>query len=204
MSERDENQDEPQGGPGDLNEEVTELSRLAVETARDATAFLATVREMAAGTSSEYAIPVLLLASTQMLAAGARLGAIHDIVPAERYEADPGADVDIDPLRQGLVNLFDGLDDYAHVVDPLLGVEVASGSLSNDLAEIASALTHGLQHYEAGRVSEALWWWQFSFLSSWGDAATSVVRVLLAVLGHIRLDADEDLVSEAEFDALHP
>jgi hypothetical protein len=30
------------------------------------------------------------------------------------------------------------------------------------------------------------------------------LRVLHSILAHIRLDADEDLVSEAEFDALHP
>jgi hypothetical protein len=49
-----------------------------------------------------------------------------------------------------------------------------------------------------------LWWWQFSYLSSWGDSATRALRVLQAVLGHIRLDADSDTVAEAEFDALHP
>lgn len=183
---------------------AAELAGLAAETAAEATAYLSTTTEVAAGTSPDHAIPVLLLATSRVLAAGARLGAIVDVIPEERYEADAGADADIDPLRQGLANLFDGLDVYAHVIDPLLGVEVASGSLSNDLAEIAAALSHGLQHLQAGRVSEALWWWQFSFLSSWGDAATRAVRVLLAVLEHIRLDADEELVSEAEFDALHP
>jgi hypothetical protein len=30
------------------------------------------------------------------------------------------------------------------------------------------------------------------------------MQVLQAVLSHIRLDADDDLVAEAEFDALHP
>ena len=35
-------------------------------------------------------------------------------------------------------------------------------------------------------------------------APPAILRVLQAVLGHIRLDADEELVAEAEFDALHP
>ena len=30
------------------------------------------------------------------------------------------------------------------------------------------------------------------------------LRVLLGLLAHVRLDADADLIAEAEFDALHP
>ena len=181
-----------------------ELSSLADESARDARAYLSSINEVASGASPDTAIPILLLAVSQVLVAGARLGAITDVVPDERFEADPGPDVDVDPARQGLASLFAGLDEYVHVVDPLVSAEVARGSLSNDLAEVASALTHGLQHYQGGRVSEALWWWQFSYLSSWGDSASRALRVLQAVLGHIRLDADADAVAEAEFDALHP
>ena len=61
-----------------------------------------------------------------------------------------------------------------------------------------------MQHFDAGRFTEALWWWQFSYLSTWGDSAARIMRLLQAVLGHIRLDADDDVVAEAEFDALHP
>lgn len=181
-----------------------ELTSLGEESALDARAYLSTVTEVASGVSPDTAIPLLLLAVSQVLVAGARLGAITDVVPDERFEADPGPDTDVDPVRQGLADLLEGLDDYVHCVDPLLSAEVAKGSLSNDLAEVAAALAHGLQHFESGRVSEALWWWQFSYLSSWGDSASRALRVLQAVLGHIRLDADEDAVAEAEFDALHP
>ena len=180
-----------------------ELPSLGQESAHDARAYLSAVTEVASGSSPDTAIPVLLLAVSQVLVAGARLGAITDVVPDERFEADPGPDADLDPVRQGLANVFEGLDDYAYVVDPLVGVAVAKGSVSDDLAEVAAALAHGLQHYESGRVSEALWWWQFSYLSSWGDSATRALRVLQAVLGHLRLDADSDTVAEAEFDALH-
>src|SRR5450756_2591064 len=169
---------------------LDDLTNLGEESARDARAYLSAVTEVASGSSPDTAIPVLLLAVSQVLVAGARLGAITDVVPDERFEADPGPDVDVDPIRQGLVSLFNGLDDYVHVVDPLVSAEVTTGSMSNDLAEVAAALTHGLQHFESGRVSEALWWWQFSYLSSWGDSATRALRVLQAVLGHIRLDAD--------------
>jgi hypothetical protein len=181
-----------------------ELTNLGEDFARDARTYLSSVTEVASGASPDTAFPILLLAVSQVLAAGARLGAITDVVPDERFETDPGPDPDVDPVRQGLVSLFDGLDDYVHVVDPLVSAEVATGSLSNDLAEVAAALAHGLQHFEDGRVSEALWWWQFSYLSSWGDSASMALRVLQAVLGHIRLDADDQAVAEAEFDALHP
>ena len=86
----------------------------------------------------------------------------------------------------------------------MTSTELTTGSLSNDVAVVASALAHGLRHYDAGRVSEALWWWQFSYLSDWGERAASGLRVLQSLLSHIRLDADEESVSEAEFDALHP
>jgi hypothetical protein len=180
-----------------------DLTSLGDESARDARTYLSSVSDVASGASPDTAIPILLLAVSQVLVAGARLGAITDVVPDERFEADPGPDADVDPVRQGLVSLFNGLDEYVHVVDPLVSAEVATGSLSNDLAEVAAALAHGLQHFDSGRVSEALWWWQFSYLSSWGDSATRALRVLQAVLGHLRLDADSDIVAEAEFDALH-
>ncbi|HEY7723179.1 MAG TPA: DUF5063 domain-containing protein [Pedococcus sp.] len=181
-----------------------ELTVLAEESAQEAQAFLDTMTEVASGAAPDAALPMSLLALSQVLLMGARLGAIQDVVPAERYEADPGPDADVDPLLQGIANLFEGLDDYAHVVDPLVDVEVVRGSLSNDLAEIAAALSHGLRHHRAGRRTEALWWWQFSYVQSWGDAGARALRVLLSLLGHVRLDADEETVAEAEFDALHP
>jgi hypothetical protein len=103
-----------------------------------------------------------------------------------------------------LANLFEGIDDYADVVDPLTTVELTRGSLSNDITEIYLALSHGLSHYDAGRRVEALWWWQFSYLSTWGDRAAASLRVIQSILAHLRLDADADVVADAEFDALHP
>jgi hypothetical protein len=180
-----------------------DLWMLGEESARDARAYLATMTEVASGTAPNAAIPMTLLALSQVLVMGARLGAIQDIVPAERFEADT-VDPELDPLRTGVANLFEGLDEYADLVDPVTSTELATGSLSNDVAVVASALAHGLQHFDAGRVSEALWWWQFSYLSDWGERAASALRVLQSLLGHIRLDADVETVADAEFDALHP
>ena len=181
-----------------------ELSNLADLTAQEASAFLTAITEVASGNSPDTAIPLLTLALSQVLVAGARLGAIQDVVLEERYEADPGPDDDPDPLRDGLANLLTGIDDYVYVVDPVTSPERVGGSITNDLADIALALTHGLKHYANGRTVEALWWWQFSYLSSWGDRALASMRALHSILSHLRLDADDERVAEAEFDALHP
>jgi hypothetical protein len=184
--------------------ERQELLAIAAESANDARNYIATVTEVASGQVADTAIPLLLLATAQLLLTGSRLGAIQDVVLVERFEADPGPDPDVDPLRANLLNMLEGLDDYADVVDPVMRAELTTGSLSNDIMDIVAALTHGLSHYDEGRPVEALWWWQFSYLSTWGDRAASSLRVLQSVLAHLRLDADEEIVSSAEFDALHP
>ena len=180
-----------------------DLLVLADESARDARAYLATVTEVASGSAPDAAIPMTLLALSQVLVMGARLGAIEDIVPVERFEADI-VEAELDPLRTGFANLFDGLDEYADLVDPVTSTELTSGTISGDVAAVAGAVSHGLRHHDAGRLSEALWWWQFSYLSDWGERAAAALRALQSLLGHIRLDADEETISEAEFDALHP
>ncbi|MBM6402568.1 DUF5063 domain-containing protein [Phycicoccus sp. MQZ13P-5] len=169
----------------------------------DARTYLTTLRELAAGEAPDAALPMLLLALSQVLVSGARLGAVQDVVPEERFEPDT-PDPELAPLREGLANLFEGLDEYADVVDPLTTPELGVGSVSNDLVAVAGALAHGLQHHEAGRPLEALWWWQFSYLSDWGERAAAALRVVQTLLAHVRLDADDEVVSEAEFDALHP
>jgi hypothetical protein len=187
----------------DRADEAMELHRLAEETSTDAQTYLDAVTEVAAGSSPDTAIPVLLLAISQILLAGARLGAITDVVPSERFEPDAGPDPDIDPVRTGLANLLEGLDEYADIVDPLTSGELIRGILSDDLADVAADLAHGLRHYRDGRIDEALWWWQFSYLSTWGVRATSSLRVLQSMLGHLRLDVDADTVADAEFEALN-
>lgn len=194
--------DDSGAGPDDSGA-ATDLTSLAELIAREARDYLSTVTEVAAGANPEAAIPLLLLAISDVLGAGARLGAMVDIVPAERFEPDIGPDADLDPLRAALENVFDGIDDYSEVVDPLLGAEVEMATISGDLVLVAGALAQGLRHFEAGQRLEALWWWQFSYLSTWGERATNVLRALLSLLGHLRLDVDDDVAAAAEFDALH-
>jgi hypothetical protein len=187
-----------------LDPEAADLRAVAASVARESRAFLTTVTEVGAGTNPDAAIPLLLLAVSDVLAAGARLGAIVDVVPSERYEPDVGPDADVDPLRSALANVLDGVDDYAEVVDPVLGADVGAATLSGDLVTIAGALVQGLRHHERGHVLEALWWWQFSYLSVWGERASSVLRTLQTLLAHLRLDVEDDVAAEAEYDALQP
>ncbi|WP_428830416.1 DUF5063 domain-containing protein [Cellulomonas endometrii] len=185
-----------------LDPEAADLRVVAETVARECRAFLTTVTEVGAGTNPDAAIPLLLLAVSDVLGVGARLGAIVDVVPSERYEPDVGPDPDVDPLRAALAEVLDGVDEYAEVVDPVLGGEVAGATLSGDLVSITQSLVQGLRHYDHGHVLEALWWWQFSYLSTWGERASSVLRTLQTLLGHLRLDVDDDVAAEAEYDAL--
>ncbi|WP_090031345.1 DUF5063 domain-containing protein [Cellulomonas marina] len=189
-------------GAGTTAGDGEELGELADVTAEEARAFLSTVTEVAAGSNPEQALPLLLLAVSDVLAIGARLGATTDVVPPSRFEPDAGPDPDVDPLRTGLANVFEGVDEYLEVVDPLLAPEVAAATVSGALASVAQALATGLAHHAEGRPVEALWWWQFSYLSDWGDRASSVLRALQTMLAHLRLDVDDDVAAEAEYDAL--
>jgi hypothetical protein len=187
---------------GDLDAETAELLDVARAMADETRAYLTTVTEVAAGSNPDATIPLLLLAVSDVLAAGSRLGAMLDIVPPERFEPDVGPDPDVDPLHSALANVLDGLDDYPEIVDPVLGPEIGAATISGDLVVIAGALAQGLRHFEAGQELEALWWWQFSYLSNWGERASSCLRVLQIILAHLRLDVEDDVAAEAEYDAL--
>jgi hypothetical protein len=182
--------------------EAADLLAVARSMADEGRGYLSTVTEVASGANPDAAIPLLLLAVSDLLASGARLGAMLDVVPPERFEPDIGPEPDVDPLRIALANALEGVDEFAEVVDPVVGAEVGTGSLSGDLVAIAGAIAQGLRHFEENRVLEALWWWQFSYLSGWGERASSVLRVLQVLLGHLRLDVEDDVAAEAEYDAL--
>ena len=181
-----------------------DLRDIADAVASESRGFLTTITEVAAGSAPEASLPLLLLALSDVLAAGARLGATTDVVPSARFEPDVGPDADLEPLRANLANLLDGIDEYVEVVDPLLGPEVEEATISGDLVAIVGALSQGLAHHERGHVLEALWWWQFSYLSDWGERAASTLRAVQTILAHVRLDVDDDVAAEAEYDALQP
>ena len=179
-----------------------DLADFASDVESHARTFLKGVGEIAMGGSPETAISALIVQLAQISMAGAMLAAVEDVVPAERFEADTGPDPDADPLREGLASMLEGIDEYVSVFDPLLPGEPNLGRISDDVADVAVDLAHGLRHFDDGRVAEALWWWQFSYLSSWGQHALQAQRALLSIVSHQRLDADDEDAIAAEADAL--
>ncbi len=175
----------------------SELEDLAQGIADQSASFLLALREIARQGNRGTAVPLLLLEVSQLLLAGARLGVQIDFVPRDEFEPDAGPDPDLDIMRERLAVLLEGVDDFTEVFDPYSDPpELVSSRLSDDLADIASSVAHGLQHYRAGSTEEALWWWQFSYVSSWGAEASASLRALQSVIAHDRLDVVE--VGETE------
>jgi hypothetical protein len=169
---------------------------LADQTAENVADFLDGVAAIAQGQASGQAVPLLLLEVSQILLAGARLGANQDIVPPGNAEPWVDPDPDLDELRTGLASRLGTADDYAELFDPYKDATAIRFRLSDDIAAVADDLIHGLKHYRAGRASEALWWWQYSYFNRWGTHAGASLRALHAVVAHARLDvADEDVTS---------
>ncbi len=165
-----------------------DLADLSDHMAGAAAQFVRTIEAVATADQPDEAVSILLLELSSLLAAGAPLGAIEDVVPNERFEPDAGAEPDIDRLRNTLHELLGPVDDYVEVFDPYAGPEVMGARLSDDLSQITSDLLHGLAHHAAGRPIEALWWWQFSYLSTWGQAASAALRALQSLVAHVRLE----------------
>lgn len=116
--------------------------------------------------------------------------------------------MDVDDLRERFAVLLDPVDVFSEVFDPYEPRKAPVASrISDNLADIVTDLRHGLAHYRAGRTSEALWWWQFSYFSNWGPTASATLRALQSLVAHVRLDqpleeldgldTDEDLAEDA-------
>ena len=177
--------------PGQPPEEWRPLADRVAGNARD---FLDGLTAVARGEGADQTIPLLLLEVAQMMLAGAQLGASKDVILPNNWEPDIGADpdLDLDTLRTGLAARFGGIDDYAEIFDPYADTQATPFRLSDDLAAVAADLIHGLKHHEAGRVAEALWWWQYSYVNHWGTHGGAALRALHSVVAHARLDvADE-------------
>ena len=97
-------------------------------------------------------------------------------------------------MRLRLAEMLDAVDTYSYVFDPYVP-ELVTGQLSDDLTSIATDLENGLRHFRLGNLAEALWWWQFSYVSSWGNLAGAALNALVSIVAHDRLDVeilDED------------
>ncbi|ANH37963.1 hypothetical protein I601_1529 [Nocardioides dokdonensis FR1436] len=169
-----------------------ETEEFAQQIADQVASFLLALRAIAREADGGRAISLLLLEISQVLLAGARLGAQQDFTLHSRYQPDVGPEPDLDEMRMRLALMLDNIDTYSFVFDPYVP-EVVESQLSDDLAAIATDLDTGLRHYRLGNVGEALWWWQFSYVSSWGNLAGAALNALLSVVAHDRLDVDLDL-----------
>jgi hypothetical protein len=176
-----------------------ELLDLARGVADQVQSFLLSIREIARSGDSATAVPLLLLEVSQLLLGGARLAVNTDFIPREEYEPDVGPDPDLDDLRIRLASLLEGVDDFTEVFDPYVDPpKLIVSRISDDIADIASYVAHGLKHFRTGSTAEALWWWQFSYVSSWGAEASATLRALQSVIAHDRLDASRVSAVEAE------
>ena len=186
---------------------MTETGRVEVEgdfaqqIADQVETFLIALRAIVRENEPGRAVSLLLLEISQILLAGARLGAQQDFTPRSEYQPDVGPEADLDQMRLRMAEMLGGVDTYSFVFDPYVP-EVVESQLSDDLTSIASDLENGLRHYRNGNVAEALWWWQFSYVSSWGNLAGAALNALLSIVSHDRLDADieseQDQIEAAE------
>ena len=167
-------------------------SPLADRIAGQAQDFVDGVTALASGQGGDHTVPLLLLEVSQILLAGAQLGASKDIIPPGNWEPDAGPDPDLDELRTGLAPRLAACDEYAELFDPYGDTRPTAFRLSDDLAAMTADLVHGLQHYGAGRPLEALWWWQYSYLNHWGTHGGAALRALHAVVAHALLDVAEE------------
>lgn len=175
----------------------TETVRIADDIAASVRGFLDGIRVVAVEATGGQAVSLLLLQISQIALTGARLGVQRDFAPRDEFQPDDGPDPDLDDLRLRLASLLGDLDTYSYVFDPY-DPEVVEGLLSDDITSIAADLAVGVRHYEAGDVEEALWWWQFSYVSSWGALAGAAMKALISVVAHDRLDVELLMTQELD------
>lgn len=182
----------------DIQVEAADLASLADHMGESAAQFVSAIEVVAGADSTDEVIAVLLLELSSLLASGAPLGAIEDVVPDDRFEPDAGFEPDVDKIRVRLRELLGPVDEYVEVFDPYAAPELLVARLSDDLSGITSDLLHGLAHLAAGRRLEALWWWQFSYLSTWGPAASAALRALQSLVAHVRLEVPLEVDPQSE------
>ena len=74
--------------------------------------------EALAQSGGDETVPLLLLEVSQILLAGAQLGASSDVILPGNWEPEVGDDPDLDALRTGLAGRLSAVDEYAEVFDP--------------------------------------------------------------------------------------
>src|ERR1043166_494511 len=98
--------------------------------------FVDGVGALATGEGGDEIVPLLLLEVSQILLAGAQLGASQDVIPPGNWEPDVGADPDLDQLRAGLAARLSDCDEYGELFDPYADTRPTAFRLSDDLAAV--------------------------------------------------------------------
>ena len=95
-----------------------ELEEFAGQIADQIESFLVALQAIVRDEDGGRAISLLLLEVSQVLLAGARLGAQADFTPEQEYQPDVGPDPDLDLMRLKLARMLDGVDTYVYNFDP--------------------------------------------------------------------------------------
>ncbi|MDZ4169926.1 MAG: DUF5063 domain-containing protein [Coriobacteriia bacterium] len=80
------------------------------------------------------------------------------------------------PRAQALSDYIAERDQHFVPVDPS-EPNTAGSRLSHDLSDVLVDLMAGSAHFDAGRLSDAMWEWGFRFYE-WGDSAVSALKVI--------------------------
>ncbi|RLV48214.1 DUF5063 domain-containing protein [Nocardioides mangrovicus] len=174
-----------------------DVEDFAQQIADQAESFLVAIQGVSRGEAGAAAVPLLLLEVSQIMLAGARLGAQQDFVPEQEFQPDVGPDPDLDRMRLRLADILGDVDLYGATLEPY-DPETTPARISDDLSSIATDVANGLRHFRDGDHTEALWWWQYSYLSSWGTSGSGVLSALHSVVAHSRLDRDLDPIELEE------
>lgn len=75
---------------------------------------------------------------------------------------------------------------YQEIFDPYAEPPELSvmGSLADDFSDIYCDLRHGDDHWAAGEFDAAVWEWQLSFESHWGEHVTGALRAIRSLAAH--------------------
>jgi Recombinational DNA repair protein (RecF pathway) len=97
--------------------------------------------EALAQSGGDETVPLLLLEVSQILLAGAQLGASSDVILPGNWEPEVGDDPDLDALRTGLAGRLSAVDEYAEVFDPYKDTSCLPFRISDDIAAVVADLS---------------------------------------------------------------
>src|SRR3974377_560488 len=92
-------------------------------------------------------VPMLLLEVSQILLAGAQLGASRDVILPDNWEPEVGEDPDLDALRTGQATRLCAVGEASRGFHAYKDASGMPFRISDDIAAVAADLIHGLKHY---------------------------------------------------------